>query len=281
MRTVNPKQNMRLGPFDRRILNQVYAVAGGVGLVVTIVSPFVTPPCWILVVIVLGLLAFHCGVYRGANQTEEVSFSLCGTEVVIRYADLFADKSSLKVIAFNEYFDTLVDDKLISSNTINGKFLKQLDGSVSKLDSVLENDPHLQRCISKQNSQRPVGKKVQYKLGTAFKYNDYLLVAFSRFDEDNQACLSIEDYVGCLLNLWREIGMQYNGCSIAIPLMGAGITRIGPQQFIPYMELLEIMLWTLEKSKVKLAYGCKIYIDLFDSPDIRQNVNLFALKKSG
>ena len=58
-----------------------------------------------------------------ANNQRKASIKIGNTTVDVKAGDIFAEEG-LKAIAFNEYFDTLVDETLISSNTINGKFIK-------------------------------------------------------------------------------------------------------------------------------------------------------------
>lgn len=52
-----------------------------------------------------------------ANFITENTVVINNTKFVIKFGDLFSEQG-LKTIAFNEYFDTLVDETLISSNTI-------------------------------------------------------------------------------------------------------------------------------------------------------------------
>ena len=49
-----------------------------------------------------------------------------------------SNHDEFKVIAFNEYFDTKVDDIIISSKTLNGKYIKKKYDDVSILDKKIE-----------------------------------------------------------------------------------------------------------------------------------------------
>ncbi len=48
-----------------------------------------------------------------ANMKNEKNLKINSTNIVIKYGDLF-EEEGLKVIAFNEFFDTQVDDKVIT-----------------------------------------------------------------------------------------------------------------------------------------------------------------------
>ncbi len=43
---------------------------------------------------------------------------------------------------------------------------------------------------------RQAGRKVRYPLGSVVEFENYVLTAFTKFDEDNKAYLSAEEYVG-------------------------------------------------------------------------------------
>lgn len=55
----------------------------------------------------------------------------------IEQGDIF-EQDGLKVIAFNEFFDTEVSDRLISDKTLNGIYLKNIVSDVNKLDLDIE-----------------------------------------------------------------------------------------------------------------------------------------------
>jgi hypothetical protein len=49
-------------------------------------------------------------------------------------------QEGLKVIAFNEYFDTQVDERIIAQASLNAKVIREYcDCSVSELDAYIEN----------------------------------------------------------------------------------------------------------------------------------------------
>ncbi|MDI5811285.1 DUF6430 domain-containing protein, partial [Salmonella enterica subsp. enterica serovar Anatum] len=44
-----------------------------------------------------------------------------------------------------------------------------------------------------------------WTLGTIFVNNDYLLTAFSKFDDKNRAFLTMPDYLAFLINFWDKV----------------------------------------------------------------------------
>ena len=91
----------------------------------------------IIFLIILFLLYF--GIWFKSNNLSEVNLDVEGSIVTVKAGDLFR-QDGFKVIAFNEYFDTQVDDVIISHNSLNGLYIDNyLVGSVSDLDHRISN----------------------------------------------------------------------------------------------------------------------------------------------
>ena len=61
------------------------------------------------------------------------------------------------LLAFNEYFDTQVDDIVIAKKTLNGKYLLEF-AQKEALDELIENNPHLKDRKAEPNLSREMGK---------------------------------------------------------------------------------------------------------------------------
>jgi len=209
-----------------------------------------------------------------ANFQDKTTLCINNSTLIVKIGDIFKEKN-LKVIAFNEYFDTQVDNKIIADNTLNGIYIKSKIDDISKLDYVIDNDIHLNSKVVQNNDSRSNGKKKKYELGTIFQNDDYLLTAFSKFDNDNRAYLSMNDYVNFLLNFWNEIDIIYAGRSVSIPLLGSGITRF--QDTISEQESLELLIWSFKISRIKFTYPSMVSIIIHESK--RDKINFFKLKE--
>lgn len=86
-------------------------------------------------------------------------------------------------VAFNEYFDTIVDDRLISENSINGQYIKNYVPDINALNKLIAKDTHIEGMNTFVNVSKVHGKKRQFKLGTICKNGEYFLLAFSKFDD--------------------------------------------------------------------------------------------------
>ena len=91
-----------------------------------------------------------------------------------------------------------------------------IDDLNKKIDEA-EDIPGMKRKTKAGRTYHPLGRIITYQ--------DYLLLAFSHF-ENNQAKLSHNDYETCLRAMWNEISRVYAHRPVTIPLLGGGITRI-------------------------------------------------------
>ncbi|GFM83668.1 hypothetical protein PSCICN_43600 [Pseudomonas cichorii] len=194
------------------------------------------------------------------NSLKSISLKIEGSTVNIKTGDLFL-QPGFKAIAFNEYFDTIVDDKIISHASLNGIFITQHSKtSLEALDKHIESYDYDNDDLLEDAQNRISGKKQKYELGTICVYNDFLLAAFSRFDEKNKAYLTMPDYLGFLIKFWDKVNKIYAQKSVSVPIFGSGITRIKEHRNISDEELLKIMLWTFRISEMRFKHPAKLSI---------------------
>lgn len=225
-----------------------------------------------LLATILSALIFVFQVVR-ANTLSKKQLKLKGNRIKIFYGDIF-HQDCLKVIPFNEFFDTDIKAGIISKRSLNGLFLEKF--GKDKINDTIRRDKRLKSKIVRTDAPRPNGgKKTKYKLGSICRCGDYALLAFSRFDDENKACLSLEEYITCLMNFWSEVDATYNGESVAVPLLGSGITRIESNKLSP-QDNLQLLLWTLKISGLRLRPNAELKIVL--STDLKDEINLFRME---
>jgi len=228
----------------------------------------------IVLIIILALIYIIMWIL--ANVKNNTTLTINNSTMVIKIGNIF-EEDGLKVIAFNEYFDTVVDNKIIAESSLNGVYIKTQVDDVNELDNLIRTDSHLAENALDINNTRPYGKKQKYRLGTIFQNNDYLVTAFTKFDNENRACLSMNNYINFLLNFWNEIDIIYAGRSVSIPLLGSGITRFKEYNTISEQELLELLIWSFKVSRIKFTYPSKVSIIIHESK--RDKINFFTLKE--
>jgi hypothetical protein len=222
------------------------------------------------------LIIVYLVIWYRANALTNIDIDIDGSKVNIKCGDLFSE-DGLKTIPFNEYFDTLVDDKIISNKSLNGIFInKYFSGNIQELDNfILKNSDSLD-VINNQSNRKLGGKNVQFQLSTIFVYNDFILTAFSKFDDNNKATLTMPEYIAFLINFWDRVNRIYAQQSVSVPIFGSGITRIKEHKNISDENLLKIMLWTFKLSEMKFKHPAKLTIIVHQ--DKIGQINLFNIK---
>jgi len=267
---------------DRRIVETFLKVTSGISAGLSLVVIFVEIPDGCKYYAALAFLALlvlvYIAIWIWSNRLNEININVEGSNVTIKVGDLFSEPG-LKALAFNEYFDTQVDNVVISQHSLNGVFIRShLDVSVAQLDSHIERYAFEQGDVIGSNESRQTGKKVKYKLGTICVYKDYLLAAFSKFDASNQAQLTMPEYLEFLINFWDRVNVVYAQQSVTAPIFGSGITRIKGHKSISDEDLLKIMLWTFRISEMRFKYPAKLTIVIHkDKIDL---INLLDIKSA-
>jgi hypothetical protein len=221
--------------------------------------------------LVLGLFILICFLtflYKYCRSRKGISLKIRGIKVYIKKGDLFKAEG-WKVIAFNEFYDTKVDDVIIAHNTVNGIFIDKYVDDISDLKNTIEN---ADEGVTTYNKIEKNGRYI-YPLGRIITYKDYMLLSFTHFI-NNEAHQSVKDYEESLRVMWKEICRTYANKPIFIPLLGAGITRFDdvPQKL--KFNLLRCMLCTLRTSNMNINQPITILL----TEDAIQDINLYELK---
>ena len=283
--------------YDYILWKNYLSVLGIISSIVTLISFFATAQsmkinirCVVTMFIVILILLFMC-MWWSANHQKCVRLKINNTKIQIQEGNIFGlldkepenRKDEISVIAVNDYYDTIVDDRIIAKKTLHGQYIDRIvqAGKLEKLEHTIETDEILNKegnCIEVPDRIR--GRKIKYSIGSVVEFESYVLAAFTKFNENNKAYLSAEEYTGFWMRFWENIDEIYAGRTINIPLMGAGIARFRngkPSK----QELLEVMLWSLKISGFHNTYGDKqinivIYksdIDDLDFLHIQHNQN--------
>ena len=262
--------------------SKVIAWMSSIATLVFIFAPEI-PSDWKLnfgMAFIAVLFVTYIYLWVKANSLTSVKIDIEGTEVNIKAGDIF-EQEGLKVIAFNEYLDTQVDEKIIASNSLNGIFINRFfKDSIDKLDEHIEKYDFEENKID-VNATRRNGKKQKFKLGTLCIYEEFILTAFSKFDEKNKATLTMPEYLEFLIKFWDEINNVYGQKSVTVPIFGSGITRIKEHKSISDEDLLKIMLWTFRISEMRFKYPAKLTIVIHKNKIEKINLLDIEMAKNG
>lgn len=256
-----------------------YKFASALSVVFSFVFVFVTIPeerkITVAITFVFFLVVVYLGIWIYANRKKKTTLKIRNTQVQVVVGDIF-NETGKKIIPCNEYFDTIVDDVIIAKRSLHGQYIQKKVSNIEELDDKiaksLGNEP-----IVRTDPKRKRGKTIAYRLGTIYKDNDYWLLAYSKFDENNRAYLSVQDYAKCYMNMWSEIDKYHAGDTVCMPVMGSsGIVRI--QDNTPQL-LLENILWTFRLSGVNLGRTATLKIIVHES--MADDIDFLRLKNLG
>lgn len=206
------------------------------------------------------LIVIYIAIWVQANKLKKITLNIDGSSVIIKEGDIF-EEEDYKAIAFNEYFDTIVDNKIISEHSLNGIFIKKtFPNNPNELDKYITKQCDTDDIVEKDVERKNGGKKIKYKLSSIVVYNEYLITAFSKFDDKNRAYLTMPEYIEFLINFWDRVNRIYAQKNVSVPVFGSGITRIKEHKNISDENLLKIMLWTFKLSEYRFKYPAKLTI---------------------
>lgn len=280
MKYKNNKMKIKVNLFDKTLFKNYLALLTKLTVLITYAFIIIEIPIKykvpVGICLALLLLIIYIIMWLIANFQDKATLNINNSIMITKTGDIF-EEDGLKVIAFNEYFDTLVDNMIIAERSLNGIYIKSKINDIEELNRQMSNNTHLSENIIAINPNRLYGKKTKYKLGTIYQQDDYLLTAFAKFDDDNRAYLSMNDFVNFLLNFWNEIDKIYGGRSISIPLLGSGITRLKEYNAISEQELLELLIWSFKISRIKFTYPSIVSIIIDKSK--KDKINFYKLNK--
>lgn len=208
----------------------------------------------------LFILALIYALYANRSK-RKIELSLSDkVKAKIFFGGLF-ESNEIIVIPVNEYFDTTVDDKIISSKTVHGKFIQRFFGG---------NDAELKKQIKKElkrykvlgtNLERKFGNKNKYALGTVCEVKKgskvFYLVALTRFNSNHRAEVRNSEYQRVLCDLFSYIEQNSQGRKVSIPLVGAGHSGVN----LSKQKLLEFLLFSIAlKDGLTLINGVDVVL---------------------
>ncbi|MFV0516594.1 MAG: macro domain-containing protein [Aminipila sp.] len=197
-------------------------------------------------------------VWKWWHVKDSITLKIRGIKVTVYQGDIF-DVKGWKVIGVDDTFSTSEDDMVISHLSLHGKLLKHLrdTGKIEAFKATIAKD---MRDVS---------------LGCVKTYEDYILLAWTHLNSDNEAHIDNSNYENILRKMWLEIGRVYSGKPVTLPILGDGITRFdGISEKPSSFELLRCMLCTLRTSNVQLKSPINIVVY-----DRINDINLYNLKQ--
>ncbi len=220
---------------------------GAVSAVVTLISFVfqVHKPCTLVIVIyfVIVIGGSFLISWLLSRRKDSLKLKLSNTLTVnVNAGDIFdyASDTNYVVIPVNEYFDTVVNTKIVSPSSLHGQFINKYFGY-----NHIELHEHIEYYLTENNveyievTERPNigGYKKKYPLGICVPVQVgqviFVLVALTHFDEEDHAYVELSEFGRCISSVCRFIEKNAGNSPAYMPLMGMGLSRLNQTgQFI-------------------------------------------------
>lgn len=206
-----------------------------------------------LILVVLLIISILLTLFKGKTVIK------CGDkEFIVKYGDIFKDKSHIKVIGVNCCFDTVVNGTLISKNTLHGKFInKYFENNIQELDMKISDSLLSNGYKSNVITTKKEGKKDRFEFGSIAEIKcgnvTYYLLALTEFDDNLNAHCTTKDYCVAINSLMDYYDRHSQGEEISIPLIGSGnMSRLNKPKMFVLKTLIELIKMNDDKLKDKL-----------------------------
>ena len=196
----------------------------------------------LLIVFFLSLIIASLGVF--CSNKICLGESLTKKRVYVTYSDLFSNEIVEKsynekcaiVVPVNRCFDTIVDDHIVSHNTLHGKALQKLYDEQIFTPETLNNT--ICDLLDRNNAtydditleEKPEGNRKRHTVGTVVdlridEKRSYYLLGLSSFDKHLNAQTSKADFVFAVQKLIEFCNQNAQGYPVILPLLGSGFSR--------------------------------------------------------
>lgn len=235
-----------------------------------------------IVYITGGVVAFH------TNQVELLSVGN-NHHVYVQYGDALSpaivgdNAQSQKrniLVSVNRCFDTVVDDNLISSQSLHGQVMKNLYASREYTEDTL--NEQIQRKLANQpftsvcQNNKPRGNLKRYAEGTVAEIESssgctYFFLGLTSFDQMLHPYISDVEYGVALVKALQYCLNRNQGYPVIFPLIGGGRAQTRKEE----KDILEFIVKLIQMNR--LAINCDIHIVVRESA--KDSISILKLKK--
>ncbi|MEU6592368.1 macro domain-containing protein [Streptomyces sp. NPDC046881] len=172
-------------------------------------------------------------------------------DVVVVRGDLFDQEDANLVVGFSDTFDTSTDDIVISRESVQGQLVDRLfEGRHRLLDEHLRRGLREVTPLATESVRaKPRGRRTRYPVGTAVPVpvgkRRVFALAYSRLGNDLRARSAPADLRLSLERLWPSVALHGLFKPVAVPLIGAGLSRLVE---LDHTQLLTLIVETFTDS---------------------------------
>ena len=192
------------------------------------------------------------------------------TTITVRFGDIFS-YHGWTAISVNDFFDSIVDDDLVSRRSLHGAAILQFwRGDSHSWERQVHDDLE---SLDYEYVPRKKGNRKKYSIGTTARasasHHDFLFVALSQTNiDDNVTRARVEDLLVAVRGLLVKGRAVCASKPLNIPLLGSGLSRVGIKSEILVDLILAVVFEETKLSKITdsivivLPMGRRAEIDL-------------------
>lgn len=194
--------------------------------------------------------------------------------VYVQYGDIFKSDEIVGtetkrhiVINANRCFDVIVNDELVSSNSLHGRSMIDLYNQHRYTETSLSN-AIIQKLINQpfdeiNRKDKLQGHLKRYQPGTVVSVDvnesmDYYYLGMTTFDTELKAHTTLEEYMLSIQRLLEYCDTHASGFPVLMTLMGGKLARTGKDE----KELLDYLIQLIKLNKERITYD--LYLIIYD-----------------
>ncbi|MEM6384648.1 MAG: macro domain-containing protein [Pseudomonadota bacterium] len=151
------------------------------------------------------------------------------TKIRLKFGNIF-EEQGWKAIGANDFFDSIVDEDLVSSKSLHGHVLSTYwqgdrEDWRNQVNASLRN-------VQGTKESRPKGNRLRYPIGTTARActadQKFLFVALGKTDAaNNVTSANAEILIKAVRGMAAEARAACSMEPLSVPLMGSGLSRVG------------------------------------------------------
>lgn len=194
-----------------------------------------------------------------------------GTALTVEFGDLF-EKEGWTAISVSDFFNSTVDEDLISSKSLHGIVLNRFwSGNTADWQNQVDNSL---RHVESETIQRRKGNRRRYPVGTTAKANvggrKFLFVALGRADKNNVTINNAEGLICAVRGMLTTARAACSSEPLNIPMMGAGLARIGVKDAVLTDLIITAVMEESRNAKITSEIRIVLPLSLRDTINVKQ-----------
>lgn len=244
----------------------------------------------VLIVMAIFILVYIAGIIIALN-INQITILDAGNNhhVYVQYGDVLSpdvigDNTSIRkrniLVAVNRCFDTIVDDDLISSNSVHGQAMKKLYAAGEYTEDTL--NAQIQQKLANQpfvpinRNDKPKGNLKRYAEGTVAEIVSasgctFFFLGLTSFDQRLHPYISDVEYGVSVVKALQYCIDRNQGYPVVIPLIGGGRGQTRKEE----RDILEYIIKLIQLNRA--AINCDIHIVVRESA--KGSISISGLKR--